>query len=416
MHYLQLFFEQFFKLTYEMSPYLLFGFLIAGLLKVYLPARFLNRYLGRPNFRSVLNGTLFGIPLPLCSCGVIPTGVSLYQNGASRGATQSFFISTPQTGVDSVMVTWSLLGFPFALIRPVVAFITGIAGGVFTNWFDKKKGQKTDHAGIADSDYAGLGAVDKLKAMLRYAFVDFVADIAKWLVIGLLLAALISVVVPDGFFAENLSNPWLAMLFMLAVSLPVYACSTGSVPVAAVLLMKGINPGAILVFLMAGPATNVATMTVIANTIGRRFLIIYLLTIIAGALFFGFIIDSFLPASWFMIAESVHGQIHFIPEWFYALSTLLIGGLLLFSLGKKWWNRFFPDQQSGQSDFTVRVGGMTCQHCQASVYSGLSELEGVTSVHVDLASGVVHLEGKVKEADIKNEITRLGYQYKGQAK
>ncbi len=414
MQYLQLFLLELYHLAYQMSPYLLLGFFIAGLLKVYMPSEMLNKYLGKNNFRSVLNGTLFGIPLPLCSCGVIPTGVSLYKNGASKGATQSFFISTPQTGVDSVMVTWSLLGLPFAIIRPFIAFVTGILGGVFSNLFDK--GQYQKHMEPVDLFLEGKRTKNRIKEMFRYAFVDFVDDIAKWLLIGLLLAALISILVPDGFFAEHLSNTWLSMLFMLAISLPVYACSTGSVPLAAVLLMKGINPGAILVFLMAGPATNVATMTVIANTIGKKFLVIYLLTIISGALAFGYLVDTLLPASWFVITEQMHTQVHFLPDWVYLSSVIFISFLLTLSLIRKYifHKNMKVEDANAREARIILVAGMTCKNCKAKVESSLSSVKGVERVQVNLDKQRVMIVGDVDMKTIQQEIESLGYIFKGE--
>ena len=240
----------FWDLFMEMAPYLVLGFLLAGVLHVFFPKHKVHKYLGGKNLKSVINASLVGIPLPLCSCGVIPTGVSFHKNGASKGASVSFLISTPQTGVDSILATYSLMGLPFAVIRPIVALITGIIGGVATN--------AVDESPVTEAPQSAVNEIkgNKFIAMLRYAFVDFLADIAKWLVIGLAIAAVITVMVPDSFFESYLSNPYLNMLLVLAASVPMYVCATGSIPVAMALLVKGISPGAAFVFLMAGPATN----------------------------------------------------------------------------------------------------------------------------------------------------------------
>ncbi|MDE5959958.1 MAG: permease, partial [Muribaculaceae bacterium] len=121
------FLATFWAMLCEMAPYLLLGFLFAGMLHAFLPASFYNRHLGRPGFWSVAKAAMFGVPLPLCSCGVIPTAMSMRRQGASRAATVSFLISTPQTGVDSILATGSLLGWPLALIRPIAAFATALA-------------------------------------------------------------------------------------------------------------------------------------------------------------------------------------------------------------------------------------------------------------------------------------------------
>ena len=178
----------------EMSPYLLLGFLIAGVLHVGFPKDKINKYLGRRNITSVINAALLGVPLPLCSCGVIPTGISFYKNGASKGSSVSFLISTPQTGVDSIMVTYSLLGLPFAIIRPIVAFVTGVIGGALTNTVDK---QTTEPVELSHEEHKKGSNKNVMVRMFQYAFVEFLQDISKWLIIGLLIAAAISVIVPN---------------------------------------------------------------------------------------------------------------------------------------------------------------------------------------------------------------------------
>ena len=197
-------------LVNEMSPYLMMGFFFAGLLRVLFPRKLITRYMGQRNFRSVLNASLLGVPMPLCSCGVLPTGIGFYRNGASRGPTVSFLISTPQTGVDSILATYALLGLPLAIIRPVVALLTGIFGGLLGNGVDHK--DIPDAPGeVADDN----GHPRSVRELFRYGFVELLQDISKWLIIGMLLAALLSVLIPDDFFTRNISNEHLAMLLML---------------------------------------------------------------------------------------------------------------------------------------------------------------------------------------------------------
>jgi uncharacterized protein len=297
------YFEEVWFLLLQMAPWLLFGLVFAGLLKVYFPQKHIDKYLGKSNFKSAFNASLLGVPLPLCSCGVIPTAISFYKNGASKGATNSFLISTPQTGVDSIFATYSMLGWPFALLRPFVAFFTGVAGGVLTNFFIKEKpvkksspfaGFKIDAVSLGKTDATCNDdscncnepkTEDKRHALIRaadYAFVELLQDISKWLILGFLIAALISVLLPNDFFSSFKGLGLIEILVVLAASVPIYICATGSIPIAAVLLMKGVSPGAALVFLMAGPATNVATIAVLGKTMGRKSLIIYLSTIIGG--------------------------------------------------------------------------------------------------------------------------------------
>jgi uncharacterized membrane protein YraQ (UPF0718 family) len=285
----------FISLLNEMSPYLLFGFLIAGVLKVFVPKDIYIRHLAKPNFRSVLWAAIAGIPLPLCSCGVIPTAMSLRKEGASKGATVAFLISTPQPGVDSMPQPTLFWACHFAIFRPLVAFITGIFGGVLTNKMDTNP--KT--ASIPLEEEAEYKSNNKVLQALHYGFVEMIQDIGKWLIIGIIGAGLIAIFIPESFFSAYLSNPFLNMLIVLAISVPMYICATGSIPLAAVLMMKGLSPGAALVLLMAGPATNIATMTVVGKVLGKKALAVYLGSIILGAITFGLVIDYLHPTAWF---------------------------------------------------------------------------------------------------------------------
>ena len=295
------------RLVNEMSPYLLLGFFVAGLLHVFVPGSLYSRYLSGADLRSVLLAALFGIPLPLCSCGVIPTAMSLRKEGASKGATTSFLIATPQTGVDSIFATYSVLGLPFAILRPIAALVTSVFGGLLVNAADKdrKKIPQTADTDCADGEVcarrepAYTGFVDRMKGALRYGFVDMVQDIGKWLVIGLVVAGLITLFVPDDFFVRFADRPLLAYVVVLLIAIPMYVCATGSIPVAAALMLKGLSPGAALVFLMAGPASNMASILVIRRVMGQRTLWIYLLSLTVGAIVFGLGVDFLLPRELF---------------------------------------------------------------------------------------------------------------------
>jgi len=270
----------FLYLLNTMAPYLLLGFLLAGVIHAYVPRRLYARYLSQPDFRSVALAALFGVPLPLCSCGVIPTAMSLRREGASKGAVTSFLIATPQTGVDSIVATYSVLGLPFAVIRPVVALVTALAGGWTVNRLTRSE---TD--GILPAAEGGevRRSGSRFVEALRYGFVDMIQDIGRWLVLGLLVAGLITILVPDNFFASFADKPLLNMAVVLLFSIPMYLCATGSIPIAAALMLKGLSPGAALVLLMAGPATNTASILVIGKVLGRRTLTAYLGAIVAGA-------------------------------------------------------------------------------------------------------------------------------------
>ena len=408
------------ELTLEMSPYLLLGFLIAGILYIYFPKEKVSKYLGNNNFKSTLNAALIGVPLPLCSCGVIPTGISFYKNGASKGSSVSFLTSTPQTGVDSILATYSLLGLPLAIVRPIIALITGVIGGLFTNSFEKEEiiplDQKEKQAGDKNIKHG-----HKLKSMLHYAFVEFLQDISKWLIIGLLLAALMAVVIPDDFFTTYLGNEYLSMLIVLVASIPLYVCATGSVPIAAVLLMKGLSPGAAIVFLMAGPATNAATITVIGKVMGKKTLISYLISIIGGAIAFGILVNEFLPREWFtsyiVQVHDGHGS-HILPNWLKIASSVililfLINGYVQKYLSRKKINHSKTEFEMAEK--TVMVTGMTCNHCKANVENNLASITGIENIEIDLDSGQVRMIGDAIDlAAVKHKVESIGYQYDGE--
>ena len=328
------------SLINEMSPYLLLGFFFAGVMHAFIPGMVYNRYLGGKGFKSVFYGALFGIPLPLCSCGVLPTAMSLRKQGASKGATASFLISTPETGVDSIIATYSVLGLPFAVIRPVAAFCNAIMGGWLINKFGDKDevvpvdaSAKTCCCHHKQEETHHEGFLGKMREALRFGFVEMIEDIGKWLVIGLVIAGLITVFVPDEFFALFRGNTQLSMLLVLCIAIPMYICATGSIPIAVALMMKGLTPGAALVLLMAGPACNMASILVINKTLGRKSLVLYLVSIISMAILWGHVVDYLLPAEWFQMALSV-GRccIEESTSWLNWSSTIVLGLLLLNAL------------------------------------------------------------------------------------
>ena len=387
----------------EMSPYLLLGFLLAGLMHAFIPGRYYTRFLSKPTLGSVINAAIFGIPLPLCSCGVIPTAMSLRKEGASRGAVTSFLIATPQTGIDSIIATFSLMGVPFAIIRPIAALVTAVLGGWMVNTFvslrDRRahremaegtivkteetetctchchchenkaesccpEGDSDDHhhhhhhsgehhhhsshhrhsSHHHHSSSASCHCHDrkipntiggKIVEALRYAFLDMMSDIGKWLVIGLVVAGLITIYVPDEVFTIFKDNTMASMILVLIISIPMYLCATGSIPIAVVLMLKGLTPGAALVLLMAGPACNMASILVIRKGLGFRTLVIYILSIVIGAVFFGCLIDWLQYSGMIDFTSRVSQTMEIkeggagIIKW---TSTIVLTLLLLFNL------------------------------------------------------------------------------------
>ena len=275
----------------EMSPFLLFGFFVAGMLSVLVSQSFVERHLGGRGPWPLIKASIFGVPLPLCSCGVIPVSMSLHKHGAGKGSTISFLLSTPQTGVDSIFVTLSLLGPIFAIFRPIAAFLTGIIGGGLVDIFEPRAAQQRAPDKCTDECCSDDAKSGKLQRAFKYGFITLPRDIGKAMLIGLVIAAVISALVPDDYFADKLGRPIVAMVIMMFLGIPVYVCATASVPVAAALILIGLTPGAALVFLMTGPATNAASFITIWKALGRRTAIIYLATVAACALAAGILLD-----------------------------------------------------------------------------------------------------------------------------
>jgi len=300
--------EEAWLILVESAPYILFGFLVAGLLKGLLPEGLVARQLGRSSFGSVVKASLLGIPLPLCSCGVIPAAIGLRQQGASKGASAAFLVSTPESGVDSMAITWALLDPLMTIIRPAAAFLTATVTGVLINVFPDHIPPPTNTASCSsdcgcssESEGTDESAApqtkeparlsQKLRDGLSFAFKDLLKDIGGWLLLGVLLAGIIAYAVPEDFAHRWLGGEITSLLIMLVVGVPLYICATASTPIAAAMVLKGLSPGAALVFLLAGPATNVATITVIRRFFGGKATAIYLASIAVCSVATGWLVN-----------------------------------------------------------------------------------------------------------------------------
>lgn len=402
-----------FSIFNTMSFYLLLGFLFAGILHVFVPQHLFSKYLSKNNWTSVFYATLFGIPLPLCSCGVIPTAMALYKEGASKGAVIAFLIATPQTGVDSIIATYSLLGLPFAVIRPIAAFFTSLFAGLVTNAFTAKESASVPVSPSNDKPQTDIPFTQKLQRVFQYGYVEMMEDIGKMLLFGLIVAGLISYFVPDNFFTIFGSNTLLTMLLVLLVSIPMYVCATGSIPIAIALMMKGMSPGTALVLLMAGPAANIASMLVIGKVLGRKTFLLYLTTLVIGAISCGLVIDNFLPAGWFDVANFTtaahHGGhfYHFKVACSVILLLLFVNAMLL----KK--NKGKAAESTGKSTVSFQIGGMRCNHCKNTATRAIGSLKSVKEVHIDLNAGVAHVQGNPTDEEIKSAVEDVGFEFKG---
>ena len=409
---IQSFFISLLNVVCEMAPYLLLGFLIAGVLHVFVPQKFYANYLSRNNKLSVLWAALLGIPLPLCSCGVIPTAIGLRNEKASKGAIASFLIATPQTGIDSILATFSLMGLGFAIIRPTAALITGVCGGLLVNRLVREDDVKDDASASCQVESG-----NRIWRVLKYAYYDMLRDIGLRLLIGLVVAALIQVAVPDEFFLSFGSQPLLQMLVILIIAVPMYICSTGSIPVAAALMMKGLSPGAALVMLMAGPAVNLASILVVHKSMGRRFTSIYLMTIVGFAVLFGLLLNATglftLHSSLFTSEAACCMDISALPSPFKIVCATVLTLLIIFALMMKFFSKF-TDKKPLDPDVTVyRVEDMHCSHCEAAVVRAVEEVPGVEKAKASASANTLTIKGPATEEAIRAAVEGIGYTFKG---
>lgn len=332
----------------EAAPWVILGFLIAGILYIFVNPAIVSRYLGRGRFRPVFLSALFGVPIPLCSCGVVPTALSLRKQGANDGATVSFLVSTPETGVDSIAITYALMDPLMTVFRPVAAFITAVTAGVLQNLFGKKrasvppviKAPPVVEAQACPSDCGCESGQESSEPSLwqktvkgvSYAFGDFMDDMAGWLSLGIVLAGIISVILPAGFLEQYIGTGIMSMIIMLAAGIPMYICATASTPIAAALMMKGLSPGAALVFLLAGPATNIASITVVAGAMGRRAAALYLASISVCSVLLGLLLDFIYIKAGLSLSAVAGRAGHFLPAWLEIASALALTAILARSL------------------------------------------------------------------------------------
>jgi len=366
-------------------------------------------HLGKPGFLSCLKATLAGIPIPLCSCGVIPAALGLRRDGASRGAATSFFISTPQTGVDSISVTWALLGFPIALAKVITALIAGVAGGTIVDAADSK--------GITENIAQECILTErgsKFARIWRYSFNTIFRDIYGSLLFGITVSALIMLFIEPGQLAdvELLQGP-LGLLAALLVGIPMYVCSVASVPIAAGLIHAGFPVGSALVFLVAGPATNVATISVIRKSFGSRVFLIYLFTVVITSLGAGLILNDLKVSLPEVLQHSAdNGHPFSILE--YIFGPLILLGIAYFLIADI-RRRMIQEAASKKEDDAVllNVTGMSCGNCENKIMTTVNKLPGVKSTVASSAESTVRIfpaeETEFNIKDAINAIEEIGY-------
>jgi len=360
--------EAWYLLT-ESALYMLFGLLVSGLLHMFLSPGMVAKHLGHGRFSSVFKSALLGIPIPLCSCGVLPAAASLKKQGANNGATTAFLISTPESGVDSMAITYALLDPLMTVARPVAAFITATVAGITENLFPGSRKAETtpDLSCPVDGCCDGIecppaihknhhSMVEKVRSGFVYAAVEIWGDLARWFFIGLLLAGVISASVPDTIFERYLGSGLPAMLLMLAIGIPLYICATASTPIAAALILKGVSPGAALVFLLAGPATNITSLTVLTGVLGRRATAIYLTAIAVMSVVLGLALDQVYSITG-ISAQAVAGAAgEVVPAWIKIAATFVLLALSVKPLLGGFLKRFSSDHALHSHHCTESTG------------------------------------------------------------
>ena len=329
------FINNFILLFTESAPFLLVGLLLSGIIRQLIPDKWITKTLGENS--SVVTAALIGTPLPLCSCSVIPTAMGIRRAGASKASTASFMVATPETGVDSIGVTFALLGPVMAVARPIAAIFSAIVAGKLVRWWDVEtppiQEEKKSCCCGAGKKQAEPSAWDKAKSVFQYGFGKLLSDFMNWLLIGLFFAALIQTFVPETFLSQH-GDGIFAMMLVVLVSIPMYICATASTPVAAGLMLSGISPGAALVFMLTGPATNIATLMVVKNELGTRSLYAYLTGVIASALFMGLSFDWLL--AYYDITIKVSQGMHSdMTSALYSVAAVVLAVLIIWQYVKK---------------------------------------------------------------------------------
>jgi uncharacterized membrane protein YraQ (UPF0718 family) len=365
----------------DAAPYVIFGIVVAGVLKMFLSAQYVARHLGKGRVSSVMKAALFGIPLPLCSCGVLPAAASIRKQGANNGATTAFLIATPESGVDSIAITYALLDPFMTIARPVVAFVTAMTAGVTVNLLDPPEAGTVpsaaascpvdnccDGVDCSPEEHRGHHPLrERFAAGLRYAFTELWEDLAGWFMTGILLAGLIAAVVPDEIVTTHFGGGLKTMLLMLVVGIPLYICATASTPIAAALIMKGVSPGAALVFLLAGPATNVTSLSVLAGILGKRAAAIYLFSIAVISVLGGLALDL-VYGGFGLSARALAGQsAEVIPGWIEIPAALLLIALSAAPIGRALKKQF---ARPGPERSGAPTGGCSSECCEGETAAG----------------------------------------------
>jgi len=427
------FLEIFLILFIDMAYYLMLGLTLVGIFNLFVNRELIARQLGKNSFWSSVKACALGVPLPLCSCAVVPTGLYLKDKGASTATTTAFLISTPQTGVDSIVATYGMMGATFAWFRPIAAFVSGVLGGFIVGLFDKNNKSAEDidieehHHNEVDDCTTGTCSnhnhkeVNKtepfrkrLANTMHYAYVETIGEIAVHFLIGLVIATLITVFLPTELIERaNLNSGLLAMLLMIVIGLPMYICSTASIPIAVSFILKGISPGAAFVFLFMGPFTNAASLAILAKKLGKKIVALYVSVAAVFAVLFGLLLDFMinklaLKIDIAQMKEHIHDEV----TTFEIIVAVVFALLLIYSLGGNLMNKFKAKKASKNvtsTGKTYNVYGMTCNGCSSRLQALLLKNENIENAVVDHENNNATIYGDVSDEVVKTIVENAGF-------
>lgn len=402
-----------YKIFLDMAPYILLGLFFVGIMNLWITKDIVQRHIGKNNLSSIIKASIFGIPLPLCSCGVIPTAVYMSQNKASKPAVVSFLTSTPQTGIDSILATYGMMGPIFAIYRPIAALFIGFFGGVLTMQFHKEKPKAFFSLNVINDKVEESKKTFSDK-FIKYPYIEFLDDISPQFIVGIIIAGLISFLIPDDFFAgSGLNEGILSMLLMIVIGVPMYICATASIPIAVALMLKGFSPGAAFVFLAVGPATNAASFTVLSKSLGKKIVTIYLIGIILSSLAFGYLLDFIFNYFNYNYIEQISSMHHHNHEDIGILT--IASGIILFillsgSIYRIYLKKYFVKKSLPKGFTEIKIDGMTCSHCSDTVTKTLSGIENISEVQVNHQTGRALFKGNPDKSVLKSKIADAGYE------
>lgn len=417
------FLNNFIYVLAEMAPYVLLGFLVAGVLSQIISTTWVQKHLAGKGYAPIIKSAMIGVPLPLCSCGVIPVMASLRKQGANIPAMLSFILSTPQTGVDSILATYALLGLPMAIYRPFIALVTALIGGSVYYIFNKTEveqefnkinnGEKINGGNHFNSPKNFFNFISQI---IHYGFITLPREIAKTLIFGVVIASIITTFIPPGIITNFLNIGILQIFVAILVGIPIYVCATASIPIALSLIYLGASPGSALAFLISGPATNIATISIVKQFLGKKAVVIYILTMVFSALFFGITFDyivNYFPSLNISVIPTIEHEHPIFHNPVKVLSLIFFSLILVLGIFNidPWAYIKRSKKQIHQNDLyiKVKINGMTCSHCVQRITLLLKSITNVVDINISLEDKTAIIYGTPSLEDINKVLKNEGY-------